>query len=605
MGNMSVGKEYFVFIGPGPNPIGESVEGSSQTPFTNESFPSVSNTIPQTQCSNDSVELKGLLKDLADRQNITSYKSNILQQKLNHGNCYRIFATELATDKEPWNLLWTNSYGKSYGVLPIEYATEYIGYGIKLGYAKLRFVGVVHVHDTSSMTLKNAIVTCLKLSYSQVVNVVCASCKRKDLLREQARERVQKGLVNGELETGKCLNQETTLNKMRFTFQHIDKFDEAVCGHSYTLDMEDLYVGARNSNTSKTNRFHFEVEIFNTVVDMQLNEYGYRFSETSTQLLQYMGALSPCDIFAEFDQSKLLKFSKIYKYDVDDSDRIEFECQLQIFYHSCIKDDYITSLKEISNFSRVMVSTWRHHSYPLVYRLLKLILILPIATATVERCFSKMKLVKIDLRNKIGDGFLNNALLYTLDMEDLYVGARNSNTSKTNRFHFEVEIFNTVVDMQLNEYGYRFSETSTQLLQYMGALSPCDIFAEFDQSKLLKFSKIYKYDVDDSDRIEFECQLQIFYHSCIKDDCITSLKEISNFSRVMVSTWRHHSYPLVYRLLKLILILPVATATVERCFSKMKLVKIDLRNKIGDEFLNNALLCHVEDKILVKVEMKM
>ena len=46
---------------------------------------------------------------------------------------------------------------------------------------------------------------------SLVVNVVCASCKRKDLLREQARERVQKGLCSGELETGRGLNQETTL----------------------------------------------------------------------------------------------------------------------------------------------------------------------------------------------------------------------------------------------------------------------------------------------------------------------------------------------------------------------------------------------------------
>ncbi|XP_052619725.1 uncharacterized protein LOC128126046 [Lactuca sativa] len=46
---------------------------------------------------------------------------------------------------------------------------------------------------------------------SLVVNVVCASCKRKDLLREQARQRVQKGLCRVELETERGLNQETTL----------------------------------------------------------------------------------------------------------------------------------------------------------------------------------------------------------------------------------------------------------------------------------------------------------------------------------------------------------------------------------------------------------
>ncbi|XP_023750038.2 uncharacterized protein LOC111898343 [Lactuca sativa] len=146
-----------------------------------------------------------------------------------------------------------------------------------LGFVKERFIGLVHVKDTSSLTLKNAInevLTSNKLSFSQirgqgydgasnmrgefnglkalilqendttfyvhcfahqlqlvvvavakkhdgisdffeqislVVNVVCASCKRKDLLREQARERMQKGLCSGELETGRGLNQETTL----------------------------------------------------------------------------------------------------------------------------------------------------------------------------------------------------------------------------------------------------------------------------------------------------------------------------------------------------------------------------------------------------------
>ena len=77
---------------------------------------------------------------------------------------------------------------------------------------------------------------------------------------------------------------------------------------------------------------------------------------------------------------------------------------------------------------------------------------------------------------------------------------------------------------------------------------------------------------------------------------------MSDLSRLMVGTGKHRSYPLVYKLLKLALILPVATASVERCFSKMKLLKTDLRNKIGDEFLNDALLCNVETEALAKVE---
>jgi hypothetical protein len=55
---------------------------------------------------------------------------------------------------------------------------------------------------------------------------------------------------------------------------------------------------------------------------------------------------------------------------------------------------------------------------------------------------------------------------------------------------------------------------------------------------------------------------------------------------------------LVYRLLKLALTLPVATATVERCFSAMKIVKNALRTKIGDTYLSHALICFVEKEML-------
>ncbi|XP_023737575.1 uncharacterized protein LOC111885559 [Lactuca sativa] len=132
----------------------------------------------------------------------------------------------------------------------------------------------------------------------------------------------------------------------------------------------------------------------------------------------------------------------------------------------------------------------------------------------------------------------------------------------------KVEIFNTVVDIQLTEYQDRFSETSTQLLEYM----------------------------------DLEGQLEIFYHSCIKDERFTTLKGISELSRLMVSTGKHRSYPLVYKFLMLALILPVATASVEKCFWKMKLLNSDLHNKIGDEFLTDALLCYVETEALVKVK---
>ena len=59
----------------------------------------------------------------------------------------------------------------------------------------------------------------------------------------------------------------------------------------------------------------------------------------------------------------------------------------------------------------------------------------------------------------------------------------------------------------------------------------------------------------------------------------------------------HRSYPLVYRLIELTLMLPVATASVERVFSAMSIIKTDLRNKMGDEWLNDLMICYTEKEI--------
>ena len=60
-------------------------------------------------------------------------------------------------------------------------------------------------------------------------------------------------------------------------------------------------------------------------------------------------------------------------------------------------------------------------------------------------------------------------------------------------------------------------------------------------------------------------------------------------------------YDMVYELLKLVLLLPVATVSVERVFSAMVLVKTKLRNKMGDSFLDDCLVTFIERNIFLKL----
>ena len=124
---------------------------------------------------------------------------------------------------------------------------------------------------------------------------------------------------------------------------------------------------------------------------------------------------------------------------------------------------------------------------------------------------------------------------------------------------------------------------------------------QLNVSDLLKLSELYPHDFSRMERIALEKQLNMYYVIVRQDERFEDLSGIAELARLMVETKKHTTYPLVYRLLKLALVLPVATATVERCFSAMKIVKSDLRNKIGDEFLNAALICTIEKEALLNV----
>ncbi|KAL6228503.1 hypothetical protein ACLB2K_002452 [Fragaria x ananassa] len=62
-------------------------------------------------------------------------------------------------------------------------------------------------------------------------------------------------------------------------------------------------------------------------------------------------------------------------------------------------------------------------------------------------------------------------------------------------------------------------------------------------------------------------------------------------------------YPPVYRVIMLVLTLPVSTATTERSFSAMRIVKTRLRNHMDNDFLTDSLLMYIEKEIAEKFDI--
>jgi hypothetical protein len=132
----------------------------------------------------------------------------------------------------------------------------------------------------------------------------------------------------------------------------------------------------------------------------------------------------------------------------------------------------------------------------------------------------------------------------------------------------------------------------------MSTLRPDNSFHHFNVDKLMRLAKFYPADFKDKDFTNLEGELRKYIDNLLHDPDFENLQSTSDLARLMVDRGKHNSYPLVYRLLKLALTLLVATATVERCFSAMKIVKNALRNKIGDTYLSHALICFVEKEML-------
>ncbi|XP_052624818.1 uncharacterized protein LOC111915409 [Lactuca sativa] len=139
------------------------------------------------------------------------------------------------------------------------------------------------------------------------------------------------------------------------------------------------------------------------------------------------------------------------------------------------------------------------------------------------------------------------------------------------------------------EFGDRFSKLGTELMDNMAALSPCDSFSSFGKAKLLKLIEIYKNDFVDSKR-----------HNLMGN----MISRITDLSCLLVETGKHISFHLVYKLTKLTFFLPVSTTIVEQCFSAIKFLKTDLRNRTGDDFMNGALICSVEKEALENIKTK-
>ncbi|XP_057989053.1 uncharacterized protein LOC131172118 [Hevea brasiliensis] len=273
-----------------------------------------------------------------------------------------------------------------------------------------RFFGIVHIFYTNALSLKSSIeslfarhglsmailrgsgydVTMELLQLTLVVvaksdihiaslfnmiasllNVVGASCKCRDILRESQATEVSEALKTSEMISYHRLNQETSLKRAT----------DAHWGSHYGTILNLI-------NMSST-----VVEILNSIV---------KDDTSSEQRAEAYGLL---EVIQSFDfifslhliKEKMIRLAQFYLCDFSSTELMALDNQLGTHIIDVCSNDEFSTIKGIGGFAQKFVQTKKNLAYPLVYLLVKLALILHVTTASVERAFSTMKTVKIRL----------------------------------------------------------------------------------------------------------------------------------------------------------------------------------------------------------------
>jgi hypothetical protein len=173
---------------------------------------------------------------------------------------------------------------------------------------------------------------------------------------------------------------------------------------------------------------------------------------------------------------------------------------------------------------------------------------------------------------------------------------------ETNEEHFR-DILNQIIAESNKEMNSRFSETSSELMLSAAVLDPRNNFADWNKEtstkRLLKFASFYPSDFTTQELASLPVEVDLFIKDFKFANTLESLnlESLEDLSVWMVKTERTKTYGVLYRLVVLVLTLPVTSATGERSFSAMKIVKNRLRSKMGEDFLRALMLLGIEKEL--------
>jgi hypothetical protein len=175
--------------------------------------------------------------------------------------------------------------------------------------------------------------------------------------------------------------------------------------------------------------------------------------------------------------------------------------------------------------------------------------------------------------------------------------SRRDGFTVTNLHYYSTKVFFVILDKINIELCHRSSEVSSELLVGFVCIDPKKSFSMFNLEKLVKLGELYDQDFIVVDRAILREQLETYIVHVRRHVTSSTCEDITFLYNKMVQTEKHDVFPLVYKLIELILLLPMLTASAGRTFLPMYIIKRELCNMIEDDWLNDLMVCDTEKEV--------
>ena len=130
-------------------------------------------------------------------------------------------------------------------------------------------------------------------------------------------------------------------------------------------------------------------------------------------------------------------------------------------------------------------------------------------------------------------------------------------------------------------------------------MTPDDNFRLWKPEEVYKLADIYHADIPSDQRPALKVEVGSFVEYIRTHPTLSTLtmNGIGQLAIELNKNKAHLVFPLIYKLIKLVLTLPVSSATAERSFSAMIIIKKRLRTKVGDQFMMDLMSVYIEKDI--------